>query len=155
MTNLHLSKIEASDFINPVYVDIAVKINKGKLAEKGPNIDKMYSLMIQTLDNALSDEFWMKKELGAFRDVVDAFPDAYNMIEECFFEEYSNTNRNREVCTIINDYVRDYLIGMTKIVSAHPDAEDEEAIMNEAKQLAMDLKHELYLGLGIRFDEWQ
>jgi hypothetical protein len=153
MASLHLSKIDASDFINPVYVDISVRINKENLAKDGPNIDKMYSLMVKALDNALSDEFWMKMEFGAFREVVDAYPDAYNAIEDCFFEEYPMNARNREVCTIIKEYVKDYLAGMAGIISDR-DGTNEDAIIGEAKELAMELKHELYNNLGIHVDEW-
>lgn len=154
MASLHLSKIDASDFINPVYVDISVRINKENLAKNGPNIDKMYSLMVKTLDNALSDEFWMKMEFGVFKEVVDSCPDAYNAIEDCFFEEYPMNVRNREVCTIIKEYVRDYLTGMAGIISEYHDSTNEDAIIREAKELAMELKHELYDNLGIRLDEW-
>lgn len=154
MASLHLSKIDASDFINPVHVDISVKINKENLAKDGPNIDKMYSLMVKTLDNALSDEFWMKMEFGAFREVVDAFPDAYNAIEDCFFEEYPMNARNRVVCAIIREYVKDYLTRMAGIISEHHDSTNEDAIIREAKELAMELKHDLYNNLGIHVDEW-
>jgi hypothetical protein len=152
MANLHLTKIDVSDFINPVYVDISVKINKENFAKDGPNLDKMYSLMAKTLDNALSNEFWMKMEFEAFREVVDAYPDAYDAIEACFFEEYTMNARNREVCITIKDYVKDYLNGMAGIVSEHHGNED--AIISEAKELAMDLKHGLYIDLGIHVDEW-
>ena len=149
---LRMSVNDARGIIGDVSSEIASRINEKKYAEFGPNNDKMLNLIYRTLENIFQSGTFLKQDKEALKEVIDAYPDAYDIIDNVFFELYEGTDEDVEICKLIKGYVKDYLTAQSGIINGYRNNDD--VIKEEITKYSDELKKKFYKDMGIYFEEW-
>ena len=147
-----MSVNDARGIIGDVSSEIASRINEKKYAEFGPNNDKMLNLIYRTLENIFQSGTFLKQDKEALKEVIDAYPDAYDIIDNVFFELYEGTDEDVEICKLIKGYVKDYLTAQSGIINGYRNNDD--VIKEEITKYSDELKKKFYKDMGIYFEEW-